>query len=223
MTHNEMKKLFEVTASDLNNAKLFLAYYQDLGELLREKFSDVAGYCWTFWSNTIRAYHESMAKYLMRAYEQRISDCIGLPYLLNCIKNNIALFPEEKRDETLRQCKKDEKFVKSGSNEKIKILVFIRHKNGAHRDANLALGKATHVDLEKMKLEMSDIQDLIDTGINILNYYSQLFNKNIFSSYMVGYGDHEVLFQIMQKHHQAILLEQENFLKQHNLELQVSQ
>ncbi len=212
-----MKYLIMRVAEDLTNARLYLNYIIDLDEHLSKKYIKVLSSAYTFWSNTIRVYQLAMQTCLMRAYDQT-DGAIGLKLLLYRIKDNIELFSKESFEKRMKNnpqlpslMKKrlsNELFEKqlheyinhvNGKKELVKNLIIIRNNNGFHKSEKVLYGEKPT--LNAIEISFKDIKTLIDDGLNILNFFSLQFDGVINASYMVGYGDHESIFEILGKHY----------------------
>jgi hypothetical protein len=217
LTEEQLPYLFEIIADELKNAELYLNYYNELKEFLHIKYPDVFLHSPAFWENTGRVYFDAMTMCLIRAYDQNKKKNIGLKLLLQRIKENIHLFTDEafknrmKENKYLdnlmsrrfsqsdfeKKLKEDMNYVNHQKNTLVNNLKTIRNKSIFHKDVRVFFKQD---DLTHIKVSPEEIKKLIDDGLEMLNFYSRLFNAKTFSVYKPNFGDHEIIFKVMQEY-----------------------
>lgn len=180
----------------------------------------------TFWWLTVRA-HADVALYrLARLYDQR-EDSVSLKSWLDVLADNVELFDARR----FRQRLRDNPFVKSlaqtarrpndqqlgldresvnARDPVVAKLLALRHKALAHRDADVALGRASRED-DQQQLSWTDVDLLIERAIEILNRYSSLFRASSYARDIVGHDDYQGLLRMTREWlaHEEARIEQE--------------
>lgn len=220
-SEEKMEKLLYAVNLDLTKSKLFFSYFKSLNQSFK-KYPKVVGKAYKFWTNAKEAFFTAMKTCLMRVYDQNHKDAaIGLRLLLLRVKENLELFSNESCQRRLsenfnanlllRDRVDEVKFIKqldedinkvTNQHDVVKRLVILRNNNGAHRSEKVLYGEDMKV--SQTAITYDEIENLINDGLTILNFYSYHYNATSNAGNAVNYEDHNEQFLILQKYYENI-------------------
>ena len=223
-TDEEFKRLLDVLASDLLEAEHHYRLYHNLQKSLEEYEGEINTYI-GFWRLTFNAHCEACLLHLCRAYDNHQKKnkndkkgILSLQSLLQIIQGNteifdVARFRERQRENPYvdslaqdnrkppdEQIQKDLKDVLDENNPLVRKLSKLRGSRIAHTDRNLILAGKD----DPAPLTWSEVKELINTGLRILNYYRELFEASIDSPMLIGENDYEQVLKIIRIGSKAI-------------------
>lgn len=200
----EFENLLDALLDELVNANIFFKLYTDLTNSVAE-YEREFNQSQAFWTLTFQAHLDACLFRLCRVYD-KTAHSLSLCNLLDTIKGNLHLFDVASFKERLkdnqfveslaltarkpdvRQLDEDIDYV-SANNPMVKKLIVWRNKIFAHRDArNVIIKKSLAV---SYPLSTSDISELLERGMTILNRYSSLFRASSSSTQIVGHDDYK--------------------------------
>lgn len=209
LTEKQMNMLILSIKEDLANAKHYLDYYKDLKNLLFNKYPKVlTNYGTTFWQYTLQSFYFAMQVFLMRAYDQSSdTGAIGLRLLLIRINENLELFSDELFKKRMIQKNFSEKDVDillgnrekesdfkekhknninkiNSKNDIVKRLIIIRNSGAIHKNEKILY--AIKERFVKTIVTLEEIDNLINDGLSIINYYANHYDQTHHMAYVVG-------------------------------------
>jgi hypothetical protein len=221
----------DLLMNDIVYANIFNRLIKDLvGELNNNKHLIIQSN--TFWYLTINAFKESRMIRLCRIFDSR-DDCISMINLLEAIKANNGLFSKEyfkirlsnnpfveslssyNREIELKDIQSD--IDKINNNISIKKIQDLRHNLFAHLGLKSSL--KNYIDLKHADMDISEIDELLEICMKLMNKYMALFKATSWSNVIVGHDDYTGLinfFNIGLKKYQEDI--QKEFLKYNNTE-----
>ena len=201
----EFQTLLEALIGELTQAQDHFGLVTDLTDAASGEYARVFAQSQAFWYLTRRAHIDAALHRLYRAYD-RDSRALSLLSLLNLISDNLPYFDEPEfrkrlkdnpfvdslaetpRRPDLTLLEHDKSLVNEDTNPLVKNLRMWRHKAGAHRDAKTLLKDVSLGD--EYPLRFTDIQTLLDDGLRIVNYYSNLFIAGVHANRILGHDDY---------------------------------
>lgn len=161
-----------------------------------------------FWRSTFNANLLTSILVLSRAYDQR-EDCLTLKTFLFAIKTNQNLFSQDaiyKRlinnnnsyaDSLAKKYVVEEKLLNdikyvSNKNSKVKKLIMLRSNFLAHKNIDFAIQNEWK---DNFNLDLSEIEELINKGLEILNHYRDIFCSTVYLSEMPGEDDYKFVLE----------------------------
>ena len=205
-TDEEFQRLLASLAQELVDANIHWRLLSDLKEKIKI-FSTEYNQSVAFWSLTFQAHLDATIFRLIRIYDGN-SSSLSLKNLLDTISANLGIFDTERFRERLRdnpfvesladdarkpeeqQLINDIAFV-SNDNPIVKKLTIWRNNLFAHKSARNAVNGyniATDYPLDE-----KEIEELLTTGMAILNRYNSLFHASTYSTQIVGHDDYQFI------------------------------
>jgi hypothetical protein len=200
----EFESLLDALTDELVNANIFFRLYDDLTNAIAE-YEREFNQSHTFWKLTFQAHLDASLFRLCRVYD-KTAHSLSLRNLLDTIKGNLDLFEVSSfkkrlkdnpfveslaltaRKPDIKQLDVDIDYV-STNNPLVRNLILWRNKIFAHRDArNVIVKERVAV---SYPLTISDISELLERGMTILNRYSSLFRASSSSTQIVGHDDYQ--------------------------------
>ena len=190
---SEFDALLEALADDIIQAKSHFKLLKDLRSSINKYVSEL-NQSNAFWRLTFRAHLDATLIRLCRIYDDNKS-ALHLKNWLETIKSNRHLFRADNFKERLKgnpcveslaanpripsddELQSDIDSVKK-ENPLVKKLRGIRDNSVAHKNAKMSING--DVNKEILKIDMVELEGLINKGMEILNKYSSLF-KGVFS------------------------------------------
>ncbi len=207
-TDEEFQRLLASLARELVDANIHWRLLSDLKNNI-EVFSAEYNQSVAFWTLTFQAHLDATIFRLIRIYDGH-STSLSLRNLLDTISENIHIFETERFRERL----KDNPFVESlaedarkpdmqqlskdidfacNDNPAVNKLTIWRNNLFAHKSAGNAV-KGYNI-ASDYPLDEKEIEDLLTTGMSILNRYSSLFRASTYSTQIVGHDDYEFILK----------------------------
>jgi hypothetical protein len=184
--------------------------YHNLRQSLKEYEHEINTYS-GFWSLVFDALREACILHLCRAYDNHGNDTLSLKKLLLIIQGNTALFDISRFRERKRgnpyvdsladsdrkphdeQIQKDIEAVSDKTNCLVQKLSRLRGSKIAHTNIKLILkGKD-----DPAPLTWIEVEELINTGLRIVNYYRQLFEAATYSSMLIGEDQYKNVLKLI--------------------------
>jgi len=208
----EFGALLEALADELVTARIHFKLYQDLRASYSE-YANELNQSNTFWSLTVAAHLDATILRLCKAYDQYPTS-LNLRNLLCTICENLHFFDEPNFRDRLKgnpfvdslaantpkpdaaQLQKDIESV-SSSDSLVKKLTIWRNNYYSHLNSRHALNPDTLA--RRSPLSVSDIDELLTAGVEILNRYSHMFNANLYSTSIVGRDDYKSILNAVRE------------------------
>jgi hypothetical protein len=206
----EFKRVLEAVALELVDANIAFRLHTDLIAAYETESGDAMRQAWTFWSLTIQGHIDSAIFRLCRIYDQDDRN-LGLRGFLHTIQSNQHLFSKERFAERVkerphahtlienfapldaRQLDADMAYVTRSSNAVVDRLIAIRHNYYSHRNArDVVAERAISEAYPHMRHEVGE---LLQRGLAIVNRYSDLFDANSWSPFVVGRDDYHYVLR----------------------------
>jgi len=204
----ELEKLLDELGKDIFAAMDYHLLYCNIATETKQ-YVEVFDQSNTFWNLTLNALHDAKILRLCRFYDQEKSS-LSVLSLLNTIKLNPHLFDEQHFRDRLKENKfvdslaqsdrvpsleKLEEDIKYAShNLAVEKLLIWRNCTIAHRGAKVSLGKIDK--LEENPLSATEIEELLDKGIDIFSHYYRLFRASSYSLKIAGHDDYKSLLEL---------------------------
>ena len=201
-SEDQFKQLLDGLSNDLLNANHHFNLYINLQKAL-PKYEREITQCIAFWGLTIDAHREIAILNLCRSYDNN-SKSLSLKKLIEIIQKNTELFDVSKFRERLKdnpyvdslaqnqrqptgeQVAEDFYFV-SNDNPLVKKLTILRGNVIAHTNKDQVLSTKINLD----PLTLSEVELLINKGLEIYNKYRLLFDAQIHGSSLIGEDDYK--------------------------------
>ncbi len=201
-SEDKLRRIFDAVADDLLNA----SFHNQLRTELREAVGEndrAMNQAPAFWGLVIKSQADSTMSNLCRAYDQH-KDSVNLKYLLKNIEANLELFGEERLFERLRGREFAEELSKTARkpdrhqlledklrvckcNPLVKKLIGYRDETLAHRDKSVFLRGEDSPD----PLTWDEVGQLVKAGLDLVNSYSQLYQKSTWQRRLHGDDDYK--------------------------------
>ncbi len=207
-TDEEFQRLLASLAQELVDANIHWRLLSDLKNNI-EVFSTEYNQSVAFWSLTFQAHLDATIFRLIRIYDGN-SASLSLKNLLDTISANLGIFETERFRERLKdnpfveslaegtrkpdeqQLNNDIAFV-SNSNPAVKKLTIWRNNLFAHKSARNAVNGYNIA--SDYPLDEKEIEELLTTGMRILNRYSSLFHASTNSTQIIGHDDYKFVLE----------------------------
>jgi len=203
----ELEKLLDELGKDIYAAKDYHLLYCNIATET-EQYVEVFDQSNTFWDLTLNALHDAKILRLCRFYDQEKSS-LSILSLLNTIELNPDYFNKQHFRDRLKEnkfvdslaqrnrdpleiLKRDIEYVSCDS--AVKKLLIWRNCTIAHRGAKVSLGKIDK--LEENPLSATEIEELLDKGIDIFSRYYRLFRASSYSLKIAGHDDYKSLLEL---------------------------
>lgn len=211
----EFKRLIVALALEMVDAKIAFKMHMNLVEAHQAEIGEGMSEAWTFWSLTIQGHLDSAVFRLCRIYDQDDRN-LGLRGFLDTVRANQHLFSIERFAERVqgrvhqedlassfevldpKRLETDMDYVTRATNPTVDRLIMVRHNYYSHRNArDVVADRAVHEAYPHMR---NEVGELLDGGLDIVNYYSGLFDMNTWSSVILGATDfHYVLKAVRER------------------------
>jgi hypothetical protein len=181
LNSGEFDGLLERLAQDVTDAAIFRKLWKDLIES-QQKYAHELIQSWTFWSLSIRANSEAALLRLCRIYAAN-DHALTLSSWLKAIKNNQRLFSEPL---DLQEIGRHLELV-SPDDSIVGKLIGLRNNFIAHISwRNVTEDLDMH---KRFPLSSDEVDTLVGRATDILNRYSLLFKRTVWSTEIVGRND----------------------------------
>jgi hypothetical protein len=213
----EFRRLLTALLDDLIDARFHFSLYHNLAKAT-EQYATEFAQSPTFWGLTLSAHMDAVLLRLCRAYDTYEHTALTLQNLLGTIQAHMSIFDEpnfrqrlkgnsfvdslaaELRSPNQAQLQKDIQAV-SDSDPLVHKLVMWRHNYIAHRNSHFALNPRKFD--AKYPLLFTEIDTLLNRGLEIGNRYSLLFDASAHATLMVGRDDYLNLLIAVREHVEA--------------------
>lgn len=205
---DDFERLLDALAADVLDAGYHLQLRMALAEATNEYLVQF-NQSLAFWHLTFNAQNAAAMVLLCRAYDQHPAS-LSLINFLDTVKENLTLFgatagpdippavdPSAARPD-LRQLDEDRRSV-SPENDLVKRLISLRGNVFIHRKASNTVERQG---LEtRYAFTFVELEQLWRRAINILNRYSQLFRRQVWTTSLVGQDDYLSLLKALRRDH----------------------
>lgn len=200
-SHEQFKKAFRTLALDMGAAANHLDLRRRLGDATEGPHQAAFDISPSFWWLTLNAHEDVTLFRICRVYDQDLN-ALSLRTLLLRIQDTPAdarpdegvagaLGASDPMNKSLASAiVGDLAFVEQSSNDTVKRLMMWRHKEIAHRDETFALHGGLS---DKFPITTTEIQQLIDEGMAIINRYYGAFFGVFYSHPPPDISDYERL------------------------------
>jgi hypothetical protein len=218
----ELKRLIQVLALELVDANIAFKMHMNLIAAYEGESRAAMLEGWTFWALTIQGHLDSAVFRLCRIYDQDDRN-LGMRGLFDTIRANQHFFSRARFAERMQgrdhaeelianfepidaaQLAADINYVTRTTNPVVDRLIRVRHNYYSHRNATDVVDDlAIHETYPHMRHEVGD---LLEDGLDIMNRYSMLFDRNSWSPQIMGSSDYHFVLRAARERFERVRAE----------------